>query len=442
MNDNVTYYILEALELASGRLAKQAILEKYSSNELLKRVFRVVFDPYSNFYIAKIPNAPVGPSRNPSDETLINLLDALDTTSKRTVTGNAAKALITKALNGLSSFERKWCERIILKKLRLGIADTIIDNVWPNLIPRFSPALAKELEWHEENGKIRLDDTLKFPLRVEPKWDGFRCIAVKKDGDVKLYARSGKQFEDCPRIAAWLKEYLQDGYVLDGELMSSNWNDTASIAMSKKNKKDDTDMRYHVFDCLMFDDWTSKQNDEPYVDRIEVMEALVGYQRDTPVISAQGIIALNEDEVLAYYEEQLKLGFEGVMLKDLNAPYSFKRDNSIMKLKPVATYDGVVVDVLSAREGTKWDGMHTILLVMLPNGATTRVGSGFSDDERIKLDKERGNLIGRVCEVCGQPPLSDDGKIRFPRFMRWREIWDAAPEVRELSERVKSNISG
>jgi ATP-dependent DNA ligase len=28
--------------------------------------------------------------------------------------------------------------------------------------------------------------------QFEPKWDGFRCLAVKSDGQVELYAKSGK----------------------------------------------------------------------------------------------------------------------------------------------------------------------------------------------------------------------------------------------------------
>jgi ATP-dependent DNA ligase len=437
MTITTVYEILDTIEQTQGTIAKENLLKSHSSNELLKRIFKVVFDPYTNFYIAKVPNTSINSSRNPSNETLVNLLKALDTTSKRQETGNAARAIIAQVLNGLSPLEKKWCERIIMKKLRLGIADSTIDKVWPNLIPRFSPSLAKEVDWTEQGGKIILDSSLKFPLRVEPKFDGFRCIAIKTNNDVKLYARSGKLFEDCTRIVSWLNENMLDGYVLDGELLLSNWNCTASVAMSKKNKKDDIDMRYHVFDSLKFEDWASKNNKEPYSDRIEHISTILCDNFDGPVKIVDGITALNERDVLNYYEEQLKLGFEGVMLKDLNAPYSFKRDNSILKLKPIATYDGVIVDILPAKEGTKWDGKYTILSVMLSNGITTRVGSGFSDEQRIMIDSERSNLINRVCEVLGQPPLSDDGKIRFPRFVRWRENWDISPEIKELIEKLK-----
>jgi ATP-dependent DNA ligase len=64
----------------------------------------------------------------------------------------------------------------------------------------------------------------------------------------------------------------------------------------------------------------------------------------------------------------------------------------------------------------------------------TRVGTGFSVEEREYLNAQRSNLIGRACEVEGQPPLTDDGKIRFPRFTRWREDWDVSPEVKSLIE--------
>jgi ATP-dependent DNA ligase len=434
------YQILEQLEEAPGQNAKKALLQQHSENKLLQKVFKVVLDPYINFFLAKIPTVQQGPEREVTDYSMENILEVLNMFSTRLVTGNAARTVLSNTLRSLSPIERKWAERILLKKLRIGVSDHIFDLVWPSLIPRFSPALAKEVQWQENNGKITLDPTLQYPLRIEPKWDGFRCIAIKTNNEVKLYARSGKLFEDCPRIQKYLTQNMKNDFVLDGELMSTNWNDTASVAMSKKNKKDDIDMRYHVFDSVTFDDWTSKHNDEPYSVRIERLNDVAGITDGCPVNIAQGIIANNEQDIIQYYEHQLTLGYEGVMIKDLTSSYSFKRDNSLLKLKPIATYDGVVVDVLPAHEGTKWDGMYTILLVMLTNGVCTKVGSGFSDEDRNMLDCMRNKLVGRACETKGQPPLSDDGKIRFPRFVRWRENWDLSPEIKELQTKILNEV--
>ena len=54
--------------------------------------------------------------------------------------------------------------------------------------------------------------------QFEPKWDGFRCIAVKHGGEVQLFAKSGKILHRYfPEIAAALAA-LDADFILDGEL--------------------------------------------------------------------------------------------------------------------------------------------------------------------------------------------------------------------------------
>jgi ATP-dependent DNA ligase len=53
----------------------------------------------------------------------------------------------------------------------------------------------------------------------EPKWDGFRCLAVKSDGSVRLFAKSGKPLHRFfPEVAAALAALPDGDFVLDGEL--------------------------------------------------------------------------------------------------------------------------------------------------------------------------------------------------------------------------------
>jgi ATP-dependent DNA ligase len=54
--------------------------------------------------------------------------------------------------------------------------------------------------------------------QFEPKWDGFRCIAVKRGGEVQLFAKSGKILHRYfPEIVAALAA-LDADFILDGEL--------------------------------------------------------------------------------------------------------------------------------------------------------------------------------------------------------------------------------
>lgn len=53
----------------------------------------------------------------------------------------------------------------------------------------------------------------------EPKWDGFRCLAVKRGGKVHLFAKSGKALHRYfPEIGAAVAALKADDFILDGEL--------------------------------------------------------------------------------------------------------------------------------------------------------------------------------------------------------------------------------
>ncbi len=56
--------------------------------------------------------------------------------------------------------------------------------------------------------------------RFEPKWDGFRCLAVRADGKVALWSRSGKPLgRYFPEMEAVMADLPGGDFTLDGELV-------------------------------------------------------------------------------------------------------------------------------------------------------------------------------------------------------------------------------
>ncbi|HEU4969889.1 ATP-dependent DNA ligase [Sphingomonas sp.] len=56
--------------------------------------------------------------------------------------------------------------------------------------------------------------------QFEPKWDGFRCIAVRDGGEVQLLSKSGKPLgRYFPEVVAMLAALNADRFILDGELI-------------------------------------------------------------------------------------------------------------------------------------------------------------------------------------------------------------------------------
>ena len=294
----------------------------------------------------------------------------------------------------------------------------------------FAVALAETLTTVGVNGDFKIADPISYPVRVEAKLDGLRCIAVKHNGEVSMFTRSGTPLETLPRIKAAIEALPLDNFVLDGEAMADSWEDSASIMMSSKSKKDDSDMRYHIFDCLPLSEWQSQKSDTPYFFRLVNLATTLGLPEGSPFRLVKSKTCANETELREFYSECLDEGYEGVMLKDVKAPYRWKRSDAILKLKPVATEEGVIVGWYEAKESTKRAGQFGGFVVLTPNGVTTRVGGGYCDDLKNKIFADGPDTYaGKIAEVEHQPPFTPDGKLRFPVFCRFRDASDVDLKV-------------
>ena len=431
--------ILESLESDNSRLFKEEVLRKNSCNELLKRVFIVVGDPYTNFYVNKIKTQNSVSSQTISDNgAVVAFLDLLEgELSVRKITGNAAKSAVEKFFTGLDTKQAKWCMRILLRNLRVGASNSIVEKTWPGAITKFSVQLAESLTSHHEAGiGIVIDDAINFPVRVEPKLDGLRCIAVKKSGVVTMFTRSGSQIDTLPTIKRTLEGADWDNFVLDGECMGSSWNESASVIMSHKTAKDDAGIQFHVFDAMHFDEWHEQLSGVKLDDRIKLVGELIQNIPDNScIVQVTGITVKAIDDLMNFYSKSMETGYEGIMLKDMNAPYTFKRTSNILKMKPVSTFEGTIVSHYEGNRGSKREGMWGGFHVVMPNGIVTKVGGGFDDKIRAEISIDPDSWIGKIVEVEGQPdPLTSDGftsdgKVRFPVFCRVRDPRDVDPKV-------------
>jgi DNA ligase-1 len=433
------FEILEKLENTPGSLAKREILNNEVDNSLLLAVFKAAFDPYTVYYVNKF-KMPAGVEDSDSEDVTVSVfLDILnEKLSTREVTGTAAKDLVTHMFSKMTPREQKWCQRIILKNLRCGVQESTINKVWPGTIKSFAVALADTLKSEFVKGEgITIKDKVNYPVRVEPKLDGLRCIAVKLNGTVTFYTRNGSVLETLPKIKAALENGNYDNIVLDGEAAGEDWNESASVLMSKKEKKDDSNITYNVFDAVDVADWVRQKCDVAYSDRLEQLHNVIkSLPAGAPVRVVPHIMAKNETELKTYFAKCMDEEYEGVMLKTLDTPYKFKRSDNILKLKPCVTYEGVIVSSYEGRRGTKREGLFGGFEVVLPNGVITRLGGGFSDALKAEIQLSGPeSYVGRIVELEAQPDpmttdgLSYDGKARFPVFCRFRDPSDVDPKV-------------
>jgi len=435
-----TFDVLEQLESHSGRLDKEAILRANINNDLLRRVFIAALDPYVVYYINKfrMPKAAQG-AQSDDDAVVEDFLAFSQRLSTREITGNTARDDVERFFARLTLLQQKWCQRILLKNLRCGVQESTVNKVWPGSINSFAVALACTLKSEFVRGEgIKILDEVSYPVRVEPKLDGLRCIAVKQGGVVTFYTRNGTVLETLPTIKAELEQASYDDVVLDGEAMGKDWSESASVLMARKSKHDDSNIVYNVFDAMPLRSWVEQACPMTYKSRLDIVSMVIASlaAQSEHVKPVPHIVATSEDELKSYFAKCMDAGFEGVMLKTVDTPYVFKRSENILKLKPCVTYEGVIVDHYEGRRGTKREGLFGGFGIVLPNGVVTRLGGGYSDALKADIQLHGPDTyLGKIVEIEAQPDpltpdgLTSDGKARFPVFMRFRSESDVDPKV-------------
>lgn len=201
--------ILNELAAEPSKLAKIAILEREKNNATLKRVFKITYDPYLNFWIKKIPEFKLGPQCN-----MISLdmaLDDLTVLSSRQKTGNDAIDFLGNVLRNLSLNDGEVLSRVVQRDLRCGASESTPNKVWPNLIPTFDVMLA-----HKDVSGIN------FPAYAQIKYDGGRCHLHFDGKTATAYSRNGKVINFCGALDSSAALLMKSGEVFDGEIVFRN----------------------------------------------------------------------------------------------------------------------------------------------------------------------------------------------------------------------------
>jgi len=106
------------------------------------------------------------------------------------------------------------------------------------------------------------------------------------------------------------------------------------------------------------------------------------------------------------------LGGEGLMLRQPGSAYTQGRSATLLKVKRFHDAEGRVLEHLAGKG--RHAGRLGAVVVLLPNGQTCSVGSGFSDAQRQNPPPVGSTITFRYQE------LTDRGVPRFPTFLRVR----------------------
>ena len=287
----------------------------------------------------------------------------------------------------------------------------------------------------------------------ERKLDGERCLAVSKNGKVRLYSRNKKILNDTyPEIADTLEEQDTTGYIVDGEIVAFEGNRTSfarlqnrmQITDRQKARESRTAVYYYVFDVLYAE--RHEVTSVPLSDRKTMLRNLLDYNdplRLTPYRKTAGE---------KYYREACRKGWEGVIAKRFDAPYLHNRSSDWLKFKCVNGQE-LVIGGFTEPQGSRI-GFGALLVGYYKDKKLRyagKVGTGYDDNTLRRLQKKLSDLERKTNPFAGEdirekrvhwvtPDLvaqvgftewTEDGKLRHPRFLGLRNDKDPLKIVRE-----------
>jgi len=254
---------------------------------------------------------------------------------------------------------------------------------------------------------------------IEPKIDGYRMVAIIGRNGAVLYSRSGRSTPYNDTLSFLAKEIdslrLPFGSMLDGEIVVSDWNSTAIIKKTKATKADRdrlmSDVAYYVFDLVTPGSRESLYQRKQLLARF--LPGPVGHISQVPWFAAN-----SEADVRVFTAAMLQRGYEGSIVKDPAAPYSFTRSSSWQKIKQHRTFE--VMPVGYIRGTGKYSNTLGAIDVIDQAGNRFKIGTGFTDAQRNDLWRRKP--MGVPIEVSVQD--SDVSKFRHPSFVRFRADLD------------------
>ena len=399
---------------------------------------KACYNPYVTFGVRKVPDTVgIVDAENPWSE----FNELLTSLSHRDLTGNAALDAINEMSERFDSIEwNTFCAPVIRRDLRAGISDKTINKICKKTeyeIPVFGCQLATNSEGRPE---------MKGTKRLEPKLDGVRVLLMVIPGASEgvttiCFSRNGKVFDNFThieqqvsdnfvKIARGHQNALINGFVLDGEVIGNTFQELMRQARRKSDVQAD-DSVFNIFDIIPLSDFREGHWNAQLHKRIAILEH-IRHVVDTmpnvellPHIMVDLDTAAGKDQLERYAKDQVNAGFEGIMIKELEAPYICKRSTDWMKWKPTLTVD---LEVVGVEEGTgrNLGRLGALVCHGVDDGKeiTVNVGSGFSDVDRDDYWTNRNLVIGRTAEVlCDVITQNQDGtySLRFPRFVRFRD---------------------
>lgn len=294
-----------------------------------------------------------------------------------------------------------------LSDARDGKTDAIIEGgIFPMLAHRF------DQQGHK----------LTYPCYSQPKLDGHRCIAVVDEkGRCTLWSRTRKPITSMTHIIKAVEDLGLHSITFDGELYNHDYRDKFERLTSYIRAADFREgaeaVQYHIYDIpSAWDFWK----------RIELLLSLPinnqnGFRTDRSdtlrVVETK--TAVDEDELIASFNQFLEQGYEGAMARNVQGHYLVNgRSYDLLKIKEFLDNEFLVIGV---EEGRGKLAGHAIFVCKTDDNIEFRAKLKGKQEELRQYFEHPELAIGQFLTVKYQGYTNKSGVPRFPVAMRFRE---------------------
>ena len=292
------------------------------------------------------------------------------------------------------------------KKIKSGYTESLIEAEQGNTkLPSIDPMLAFTIEDKEKY--------VTFPAWIQPKLDGFRCIAIVKDGVATLYSRTRKIITTVPHINLQIQLTFNYDIILDGELynheLKADFPRLAGIIKRDELHPDSKLIQYHIYDVV--------DNNLSWADRNYQVNAKLDHAPQEHLIIVPSKRVHSREKLEEKFSEFLVDGYEGLMYRDTTSGYENKRSSSLLKVK---TMQDAEFEVVGVEEGNgKLMGKAGSFTCVMADGqffdAKMKGTNASLEDYLVNFDKYKGRML--TVQFQGYLP---SGKPRFPVGLRFR----------------------
>jgi hypothetical protein len=427
------FNILKHLESDNSRNVKIKILTTHKDNTLLKEVVRLALDPFTQFYIKKIPECDTIQLEN--NNGIKWAIEQLTKLSSRELTGHAGRDHLIHILENVKASDAEVIKRIISKDLKCGVSIGTVNKIWPSLIPKFPCMLCSPFNQ-------KLIDEIKFPAIVQKKEDGMRFNAIVKDGAVEYRSRNGKNISLLGNLdTEFLALSAGSNVVYDGELLVQNdngivcdrqtGNGILNKAVKGTIKEDDaSNIIATLWDAIPYDAFIDCKFDKVYSDRFNHLEYIMYEVKPTRIKLIESYSVNSIEETQSLFQQYLTSGHEGIILKDGNSIWENKRSKGQIKFKAELDCDLICKSVISG-SGKYKDMIGSLYCESSDGDVRVYVGSGLKDNQRINSSDYLNKIIAvkynaRIKNVKGEESLF------LPIFLEVREDKDVADSSNDI----------